>query len=92
MYCLGHKDLENDSGTFQLFRQELVDHWSPINENLGGIVDNKTQNEAHCPISSCALDKMILLLKKQDVDIDNSTFLDFGITISSVVDDDDNHF
>ena len=72
---LGHKDLENDSGSFELFEKDQV--WCPDNENIGGIYNNITGNIAHCPISSMALDKMMTQLAKL-VDIKKTVFVDFG--------------
>jgi hypothetical protein len=72
---VGHKDLENDSGSFELFSKEQV--WSPENENIGGIYNNITGNIAHCPISSLALEKVMTQLSKF-MNIKNSVFIDFG--------------
>lgn len=74
---LGHKDLENDSGTFQLFAKDQ--EWRPDNENIGGIYNNVTGNVAHCPISSLALDKVMTQLANL-VDIKKAVFVDFGKT------------
>jgi hypothetical protein len=71
----GVKDLENDSGNFDLFGEKK--DWSPENENIGGIFNNTTGNVAHCPISSIALDQMMTQLRDM-VDIKKCIFIDFG--------------
>lgn len=72
---LGHKDLENDAGTFELFSKEKV--WPPDHENIGGIYNNITGNIAHCPISSLALNKIMKQLTHL-IDIQKAVFVDFG--------------